>query len=767
MTLTQEHKRIIAQHPLNETLDLFRDKLRCANDANDADDTGQEDIATILLVLVGSMAAFNLRAPDSSINVAERLFPIFQRFRGGTVQSHHFRPLIRCVIDKATDVDLWEAVFAVIDNLSAIIPSPSSIVPTFQGTPIKVSSSRLNDNKTRDIVERELFFETKDCTFRNVGGFFDKFFNLEGWSAEQKSITGATLYMRRATFAPYDQNRQPVRGAERPDGPFFEAPVANATLEYKNVLVVGEQKKSYDRSRFKADLLQLTRHVRGVFSDQPTRRFVHAFSLCASTKELWAFDRSGPYSSGPFNIRDEPDKFARAFVGYTTMDDDAMGLDTFMERSGGHRYLNIDDINGEEKIIRLDKAMVRRRAIVCRGTTCYRTRNGHVAKLSWVPDKQKLEVEQLKQAEQRGVRGVARAVAHRQITSIASIREGLDFSKPHRFRDEILHFEGLQSTVASTRSLGIKRKLSSDHTSINTSEAKRRRCNNQKSTFATELNGQLLVSKPKPSLYTTGKELWENRIYSCLVVSPAGRVISDFRTIKELLESMRDAIKAHQSLYTTGNILHRDISSNNIIITDPEVADGFKGMLIDLDLAKENNSGPSGARHQTGTMQFMAIEVLCTVDHTYRHDLESFFYVLIWMCARQSWHNGFIGGNPPRESRLRNGEIGSFRDIADVKMGHMAVNGLEHIMSQFPETLGILKPLCLKIRKVLFPLDKCERVNFGTPTGDPAQLYKPIIAAYDESISALWKLHRILQNGHLGVAYCPSVPFKAYNDALF
>lgn len=60
---------------------------------------------------------------------------------------------------------------------------------------------------------------------------------------------------------------------------------------------------------------------------------------------------------------------------------------------------------------------------------------------------------------------------------------------------------------------------------------------------------------------------------------------------------MRDAIKAHQSLYTTGNILHRDISSNNIIITGPEVADGFKGMLIDLDLAKENNSGPSGA-HQ-------------------------------------------------------------------------------------------------------------------------------------------------------------------------
>jgi serine/threonine protein kinase len=99
-----------------------------------------------------------------------------------------------------------------------------------------------------------------------------------------------------------------------------------------------------------------------------------------------------------------------------------------------------------------------------------------------------------------------------------------------------------------------------------------------------------------------GEDLWDNRIFSCLVVSPAGCVISDFQTVEELLEAMRDAIKAHQSLYETGNILHRDISSNNIIITRPETADGFKGMLIDLDLVKVRDSGLSGAWHQIGTM---------------------------------------------------------------------------------------------------------------------------------------------------------------------
>ncbi|OJD17655.1 hypothetical protein AJ78_02246 [Emergomyces pasteurianus Ep9510] len=64
--------------------------------------------------------------------------------------------------------------------------------------------------------------------------------------------------------------------------------------------------------------------------------------------------------------------------------------------------------------------------------------------------------------------------------------------------------------------------------------------------------------------------------------------------------------KAHRSLYLDENILHRDISENNIIITDPDKADGHSGMLIDLDLAKEVGSERSGARHQTGTMDFMA-----------------------------------------------------------------------------------------------------------------------------------------------------------------
>ncbi|KJZ68167.1 hypothetical protein HIM_12435 [Hirsutella minnesotensis 3608] len=302
-------------------------------------------------------------------------------------------------------------------------------------------------------------------------------------------------------------------------------------------------------------------------------------------------------------------------------------------------------------------------------------------------------------------------VAHRRITTIAEMREGLEFPNAHRFRDEAVHFEDPPSATASANTSGHKRKSSSDTTSDNASGSKRWRSNSQKSKLVQEFNDQLPIGKAKPSLYTPGEDPWENRIYSCLVVSPAGRAISDFKTIKKLLESMRDAIRAHQSLYVTGNILHRDISSNNIIIADAKEPGAFKGMLIDLDLAKVRDSGPSGARHQTGTMQFMAVEVLRKADHTYRHDLESFFYVLLWS-------NGFDGEEkPPKESDLRNWEIGSFRDIAKAKEGDMTMNGLERIMSEFPERLDIVKPLCLMIRSIMF--GDTARLSFGTPAGDP------------------------------------------------
>lgn len=104
-------------------------------------------------------------------------------------------------------------------------------------------------------------------------------------------------------------------------------------------------------------------------------------------------------------------------------------------------------------------------------------------------------------------------------------------------------------------------------------------------------------------------------------------------------------------------------------------------MLIDLDLAKELNSGLSGARHRTRTMEFMAIQVLGGHTHTYRHDLESFFYVFSWIIIR---HNPEGGEKQlPKESELREWYTGSNRVIALAKTAHMLVEEFRYILDEF------------------------------------------------------------------------------------
>lgn len=112
----------------------------------------------------------------------------------------------------------------------------------------------------------------------------------------------------------------------------------------------------------------------------------------------------------------------------------------------------------------------------------------------------------------------------------------------------------------------------------------------------------------------------------------------------EFLEGFRDTIKAHRSLFLDCKILHRDVSLNNIISTNKELTGGYSSMLIDFDLAvqvdEEGKNETSQEKNMTGTLEYMAIEILegavqkatMGVDHTYRHDLESFFYVFVAVC---------------------------------------------------------------------------------------------------------------------------------------
>jgi serine/threonine protein kinase len=186
-------------------------------------------------------------------------------------------------------------------------------------------------------------------------------------------------------------------------------------------------------------------------------------------------------------------------------------------------------------------------------------------------------------------------------------------------------------------------------------------------------------------------------------------------------------VKALKSLYQDGNILHRDISENSLIITDVEKDGESKGMLIDLDLAKELDNGWSGARRQTSTIEFMAIEVLKGTAHTYRHDLVSFFYVFLWIII--------LGRDKtlPKTRQLRDWYKGTYNQRAHTKRGHMDKGAFKEIFAEFPAEFQSLKGLAEEIRDVLF----LYREGLFTGTyRDPDRLYKPMIDAFEGAIAS-------------------------------
>ncbi|KJZ69932.1 hypothetical protein HIM_10688 [Hirsutella minnesotensis 3608] len=435
------------------------------------------------------------------------------------------------------------------------------------------------------------------------------------------------------------------------------------------------------------------------------------------------------------------------------MSDEELGLDTFTEQDDNGLSIHIeqDEASGTKRLWLESQAFTRQRAIVCRGTSCYLTKPlesedwSCVAKFSWTSDRRKPEADLLRLARQRGVEGIATLIGHRRITSINELRSGLTFAKPYSFR-------GLASASSFSQSFSqpqppnaLSRSYSELHglsiadrplrkrksVDVGRKPSKRSRSNSQKSSKGQNDVTYDVEEAQGTSLLAPSNGPYDNRVFRCLVISPAGRAIHRYEKISELLGVLRDAIKAHRSLYLRGNILHRDISENNIIITDRKMT-GHMGMLIDLDLAKELGSGRSGARCRTGTMEFMAIEVLQGISHTYRHDLESFFYVLLWLCCRRGWEFLRKQKEQPTPSLLTKWYSGSYREIAGAKRGYMHIDGFEDILEEFPQPqFDCVKPLCRELRGILFPYR--DGLFVGTPK-DPEILYGPIIQAFDKAI---------------------------------
>lgn len=235
-----------------------------------------------------------------------------------------------------------------------------------------------------------------------------------------------------------------------------------------------------------------------------------------------------------------------------------------------------------------------------------------------------------------------------------------------------------------------------------------------------------------------------NRILSCVATAPLGRPIRQFTSIPELLEALRDLVRALHSLCVKARILHRDVAIKNLVIAPQRSADSPKGVLLDFNFALDfDNVRP--VEPMVGSDGFMAIGILSGQRHTYRHDLESLFYVFLWIAiANDSVHDeaNDILEDMPKTSRLWKWCSMDFGAAGRDKAADMSPEGFEGILDEFCSDFAPLRGLARELHALLFPVRQ-GKIFTGTDRDPVAveRLHDGMADAFNRSALAFQGSH--------------------------
>ncbi|KAJ2888086.1 hypothetical protein FB639_000877, partial [Coemansia asiatica] len=171
------------------------------------------------------------------------------------------------------------------------------------------------------------------------------------------------------------------------------------------------------------------------------------------------------------------------------------------------------------------------------------------------------------------------------------------------------------------------------------------------------------------------------RVHKRIAMTPIGKNLREVKCVDELIIAAADAMEVHTAISKKCRILHRDISSNNILIRQSLDTGRVHGILIDFDCALriDHNSDKDRPRRpdMTGTRPYMSIGNLSqsSVERTVLDDWESIIYVLCWLGTfgvnyddEHLHNNEDIDENRPK---IYNWNTGTSASIADDKRTDM------------------------------------------------------------------------------------------------
>ncbi|EPQ65036.1 BgtA-20979 [Blumeria graminis f. sp. tritici] len=741
ITLSDSAASLILEHPLGPTTDVFKSNYHYSQEKTESSIYNESEflqwnritIKKFLFALTMHPVSRHLKV-NPKISLEDWIISILKSLCPNDLDLPIFNVLAISIAESNSDDAAWKSVL--------------NFCHEFLGMPEKVLMPygvkkwlKSNQSFHQDVME---------STYVKVGGFWEKYFcqgewmeqsslNFQGLSLANdggplrdfpKELSEETLwrwldsfqqrYLYQAHVYPVESRKTDSKSSsekrnQASRGKYFRMTrigdipgkqchrqldvftksrscPADRPHHWRDVQVVGVLTNSLTHENWRNTFLQLEYYMREVFYAQPLRRFAHGFLLYGTQLRLWVFDPCGAFGSGMIDIKDEPERFIRAITAYTLMNDDELGIDLFMDSDNQQITVKINQ-STENQVFQLDMTPVmKKRLKLWSGTTCYRTTDGnYLAKFSWTESNRPSEIDLHHQA--RNVAGVAKLIGSQVIISTDEIRSGLDF---------VAIDPDVYESVARYTSKNDDEALE-DH-----EIAKRRELD---WTFCPKLGSMTL---------------------SCHCVSPVGRPLRSFKSAKELITAMRDITKAHRQLLLEAKILYCDIHESNMRIIDPLLNNGISGTLINLSQAIPLED-PKYENLRAINTPFTSPDLLKKenklIKQTFRHDLESLFYVILSICMVYGWE----GQEPSYKSSLFQNDTGKHPDWKHVNDSYIG-NFSYGLRQDFVRKFSCMEKLATNLKNIFYTANK-DRPS-STPS-DPNILYVPILEAYEEALLGL------------------------------
>ncbi|PGG99670.1 hypothetical protein AJ79_08444 [Helicocarpus griseus UAMH5409] len=425
---TPEFTTIQRRSSLDHLLDLLQDteKLYTARPiAYDGAPDGlveacQKPVTGLLHALLATEAANALQSRISGRDVASEIWRLFQRARNGDFSYTDYRPLVKLVVKKSHDFDIWNAVIGLIATTSQATPPPRSIASLEQTPWVRNTNSFANSSEHRKHVVAILKEELGDL-HADIPGFLEAYFwgvsgldstahavldkckegdrplynDEKGWRdwpthAVEKEVLKwlADVIRELVQFAQADDlaqeiNRRPLAQPIRPlegsiaprklDIGFVNDPSAteDSLCRWSQILVPGELKNDPRYDRPSGAWFDLGRYAREVLAAQDSRSFVLGFTLCGPSLRLWEFDRLGGIASESFDINTDGLQFITIILGFHLMSLEQLGFDPTIITISDKRYIEIEKDGRKERLV-IDNVIGRSRCIAGRATTCWK-----------------------------------------------------------------------------------------------------------------------------------------------------------------------------------------------------------------------------------------------------------------------------------------------------------------------------------------------------------------------------------------------------------